>query len=333
MSGTFSNVVVSIIIVNYRSWHHLEGCLQALTVIESKQISPEIIVVDNYSADGNLTIFSDRFPRVQFIKNTGNNGFANGCNVGAKKSKGVYLLFLNPDTVANGTVIKKFIAFAKKYKNAGVVSCHQKNPNGHYEKTVRVFPNLFTLFGLTRAIYRKVYKSKIKNQYLGEQVVCPDWVSGSVIFMSRSWYTQVKGWNEAYWMYYEDVDLCKRVQEANGDIVLLKDVEMIHNHGGASRLNIKTAAITKTEVLISKHVYISNRFRGLHNFLSQLLVIVNNLIFKTVLASFGIIFFFIPKLRLNLYIYLKLMTYYMHAVIRKTWLSKRSIKYMKQLNA
>jgi len=323
-----SNIDVSIIIVNYKSWRHLKNCLEALSIIEPNAFSFEIIVVDNFSNDEKLDTFSVEFPDVDFKVNTGNNGFANGCNFGAKHAAGEYLFFLNPDTIANENAILKLLEFAKLNHTVGIVSCHQKNNNGSYEKTERLFPSLFTLFGLTRAVYKKLNQQKIRKQYHKDMsVIYPDWVSGSVVFISRKWFDQIQGWNEDYWMYYEDVDICRRIQEANGKIALLQDVEIIHNHGGASRINVKTASITKTEVLISKHVYIKNHFKGIDRFLSQLLVVLSNIIFKTVLAIFGLIFFFIPKLRLILNIYIKLMKYYINALFKGSWLSKRSLNY------
>lgn len=323
-----SNTDVSIIIVNYKSWRHLKNCLGALKAIQSNAFSIEVLIVDNCSNDGKLEEFSQDFPDFQFIQNTGNNGFANGCNLGASKAKGDYLFFLNPDTIAKDDAIEKLLNFAAKNRHVGIVSCHQKNANESYERTIRLFPSILTLFGFSRAIYRKINQSKIRDQYNpNNTVIYPDWVSGSVVFMSREWFQQIEGWNEDYWMYYEDIDICKRVHESNGKVALLQNVEIIHNHGGASRINVKTASITKTEVLISKHVYIKNHFKGLENFSSQLLIVLSNLVFKTVLAIVGLIFFFIPKLRLNLSIYLKLMRYYFRALVKGSWLSKRSVNY------
>ncbi len=328
MTEKSSNIDVSIIIVNYKSWSHLKNCLEALNGIKSNAFSFEVIVVDNCSNDGKLEVFTETFSDVKFRKNTGNNGFANGCNFGAEQALGTYLLFLNPDTIANEEALLKMLAYAKLNHTVGVVSCHQKNTNGSYEKSERLFPSIATLFGWTRAIYKQLNKQKIKEQYSKDQaVIYPDWVSGSVVFISRSWFDQIQGWNEDYWMYYEDVDLCRRVMEANGKIALLQDVEIIHNHGGASRINVKTASITKTQVLISKHVYIRNHFKGIHRFFAQLCVALSNLLFKTVLAVFGLIFFFIPKLRLILNIYIKLVKYYVNALFRGTWLSKKSLNY------
>ncbi len=243
---------ISIVIVNYKSWKHLKNCLDALTHFKQKKFTFEVVVIDNNSNDGKLKEFSEKYTQFRFIENSGNNGFANGCNLGAINSAGKNMLFLNPDTIANEDAIDKMSTCLSNNENYGIVSCNQLNNNGSFEDVDRIFPGPFTLFGITRAIYRLLAKETKQD----EENIFPDWVSGSVVCISRKWFQKINGWNEDYWMYFEDVDLCKKVRDANGEVVLLKNVNIIHNHGGASRININTSKITKSEVLISKHVYI-----------------------------------------------------------------------------
>jgi len=314
---------LSIVIVNYKSWNHLRNCLNSLN-FQSNQFDFEVVVVDNQSADGQLEKFQQEFTDVRFVKNSGNNGFANGCNFGANQSTGDYLLFLNPDTIANETAIAEMLQFAKKQHTVGIVSCLQKKPKGGYEKSTRVFPNLFTLFGLTRAVCKFLSSKRIHSE---ENVLYIDWVSGSVVMISKEWLAQINGWNEDYWMYYEDTDLSKRVQISNGKVALLTSCEVVHNHGGSSRINMKTASLTKTEVLISKHVYIHTHFKGFEKLLSFFILILYTLISKIILGIFGILFFFIPKMRLNVYLLSKTIRYYLRSIVKGTWLSPNSMNF------
>ncbi len=321
---TIAEKDLSVLIVNYKSWSHLAPCLDALCKLSQKKFTLEIIVVDNQSNDGVLEDFSKRYPQVRFIENSGNNGFANACNLAAMHSVGGHLLFLNPDTVASEKPIAELLRYAKENPRTGIVSCNQKNTNGSYEDTNRLFPGLFTLFGLSRAVYR-IFKKESKTS---NDVVFPDWVSGSLVFISRSWFAKIEGWNEDYWMYFEDVDLSKKVRLAGGNIALLKEVEIIHNHGGSSRVNIKTATITKSEVLISKHVYLHNHFKGLERSLILSLLVFSNLLTKFFTALIGLVFFFVPKLRLNIYLFTILIAYYYSSYKHGTWLSKRSVNFL-----
>jgi len=312
---------VSVIIVNYKSWKHLKNCLDAFTHFKQEKFSFEVIVVDNQSNDGKLVEFSKKYSKFTFIENSGNNGFANGCNLGAIHSVGKNMLFLNPDTIANENAIHKMLECLHSDENFGIVSCNQLNNKGSFEDADRIFPGPLTLFGITRAMYRYLAK-KTKQD---DQKIFTNWVSGSVVCMSRKWFEKVQGWNEDYWMYFEDVDICKKVKDAKGEVVLLKDVNIIHNHGGASRININTSKITKSEVLISKHVYIRNHFKNLTRFLLFTLLVLMSLFSKMLFAIIGICFFFVPKLKLNLYLFLELIQYYKHSLKKGTWLSKRSM--------
>tara|TARA_R110001632_G_scaffold43376_6_gene110162 strand:+ start:168862 stop:169842 length:981 start_codon:yes stop_codon:yes gene_type:complete len=326
MISSTNKIDISIIIVNYKSWKHLRNCLNSLKNLNDLSFAYETIVVDNYSYDGNFEKFTKEFSSVQFVLNSGNNGFANGCNFGASKARGDYFLFLNPDTLINGKALEEILSFAKLNRNVGVTSCLQKKKTGGYEKSNRIFPNLLTLFGLTRAIY-KLFSKKLPES--NNQVLYTDWVSGSLVFISKEWFAQINGWNEDYWMYYEDMDLSKKVQKSNGKVAVLKSVEIIHNHGGASRLNIKTSAITKTEVQISKHIYIQNHFKGVERILSHLILFKVNVFFKLLLAILGVLLFFIPKMRLNVYLFTRIISYYCHCLKNRTWLSKNSMNFNK----
>lgn len=98
-------------------------------------------------------------------------------------------------------------------------------------------------------------KNRIANDFAKNRtIVYPQWVSGSVIFIRHYDFKQSGGWNEQFWMYCEDIDLCKRASSRGGKIALLQNVDIIHDHGGNSRINLVTTALTKSEVYISRHV-------------------------------------------------------------------------------
>jgi GT2 family glycosyltransferase len=121
-----SNIELSVIIVNYKSWELLGNCIESFNSFPPA-LMHEIIVVDNDSQDGVFDEFSKRHPDIKFIKNKGNYGFANGCNVGASYAEGDYLLFLNPDTeLIEDNAIDEMVGFLKNNANTGLVSCRTK---------------------------------------------------------------------------------------------------------------------------------------------------------------------------------------------------------------
>jgi len=324
-----NKVDVSIVIVNYKSWNHLRNCLNSIKNLNNLSFTFETIVIDNHSNDGHFKSFATEFLQVSFFLNSGNNGFANACNLGTYKAKGDYFLFLNPDTEVNGAALEQLYQVSAKNSSIGICSCLQKNSSGTYEKTVKFFPKITTLFGFSRAIFSLFNNKKLISK---NQMIYTDWVSGSLIFISKKWFEKVNGWNEDYWMYYEDVDLSKKIHQFNGKVVILTSVETIHAHGGASRINLKTSIITKNEVQISKHVYIQNHLKGLERMISHFLLICHNILTKTVLAILGVFLFFIPKMRLNVYLFFKIINYYFSILIKGSWLSIHSINYKKSHN-
>jgi len=324
------NPDISVIIVNYKSWKHLEDCLNSLKGIKTDSFSFEVIVVDNCSEDNKLELFTTEFPEFKFLLNSGNFGFSHANNFGASYARGDYFLFLNPDTVINADAISKLFSLAKSNSDYGIVSCSKLRPEGKPEKEIRLFPRIQTLFGFLRVFNNLINKATIAEKYNdNKEIIFPDWVSGSIIFISKKWFLKIDGWNEDYWLYLEDVDLCKRVSKAEGKVALTRNANIIHNHGGASRLNVKTAALTKTEVIISKHVFINLHFNPINKILAQSFLIVFGLLSKFMFAILGIIFFFIPKLYVHLLLFLNLVGYYINALIKCTWLSKRAPNYSK----
>jgi GT2 family glycosyltransferase len=318
---------LSIIIVNYRSWDILRKNLNALVSYHFQSFAQEIVVVDNCSDDGRFQDFVTLFPTVRFILNEGNWGFAHGCNLGAAIAKGDILLFLNPDTIAPKESIERMYLIYKDDAEMGILSCKQSEKPYSYQK---ILPSVFTLFGPQRSIYKLVFSQKFKRmncQTCQTSYISPDWISGSVVMISRGWFEKAGGWNTDYWMYSEDVELSKRVKDLGGKLRLLCDVNIAHEHGGASRINVKTTALTKTEVIISQHVYIHNNFDGLEKALAHFLLVTNTLIFKGILGLLGILLWFIPKARVQFWILKNCLTYYRSAILNRTWLSPRSVKF------
>lgn len=321
---------LSIIIVNYKSWVILQKNLEPLVSYTFQGFNLEIIVVDNCSNDNKIDAFRKRFDSVNIIENSGNWGFAHGCNLGAQHASGEILLFLNPDTLAPKQSIEKMFWKYKSDEKNGILTCKQSEKPSSYQN---ILPSIFTLFGPQRSLYKWLNSEKFEalncNSCQGE-MISSDWISGSVVMISREWFEKVGGWNTDYWMYSEDVELSKKVKDAGGLLKLMCDINIVHEHGGASRINVKTSALTKTEVIISEHVYIQNNFSKNQKLPSHILLIINTLVFKTVLALVGLLLFFLPKGRVQVLILRNCITYYFSALMNRTWLSSRSFNFVQK---
>ncbi len=318
---------LSIIIVSYRGWARLEKCLNALNSFNGESFKTEVIIVDNRSGDNRLDSFKESFSKFHFIDNSVNGGFANGCNLGANQSSGEFLLFLNPDTVASEAEVGKLLISARGIDGSAVVSCKQINENGKESIAFGEFPDFNNLTGFQRAVFRKKTEEVAKKDDENGEILFPDWISGSVVLMKRDYFQKLKGFDEDFWMYYEDVDLCKRAHNSGGRIVFYRNIVIEHNHGGSSRINIRTTSITKTEVHISRHIYIQKHKTGLSGIMIQLFLVINNLISTGLIGLIGLIGFFIPKLFVRTLVFLRLTGYYLNSLFRLSWISQRSVNY------
>jgi GT2 family glycosyltransferase len=317
---------LSIIIVSYKGWERLIKCLEALNSFTGNGFSSEVIIVDNRSDDGRIAEIEKQFPEFRYIRNEINGGYAHGCNLGSKYAVGEFFLILNPDTVALESEVEKLLKTAKKNPGFSIVSCRQVNEKGKECIVSGPFPVFFNLTGFQRAIFGLFWTNEGIHD---PEILFPDWVSGSVILIGKEMFQKLKGFDEDFWMYFEDVDLCRRVRNIEGRVALCRNITIEHNHGGSSRINLKTSAITKTEVQISRHLYISKHKRGLDMVIIQGFLVINNLVSGGIMALLGLLFFFIPKLFARTLIYLRLISYYAVSLLRLSWISPRSVNYIK----
>ena len=313
-----SKRILSIIIVNYRSWPDLENCLQSLKPLMDRY---EILVVDNFSNDGPLDSFVKNHPEIKFINSPHNLGFGGGCRLGVSHSSTDYFLFLNPDTLANEAAIDGMLRFLKKQERYGIVSCRQhKNLARHY----LLFPNIRRFSSLLKSLETRIFRKRFRVQRWEEfEFIAPDWVSASVLMISRENYEKIGGWSKKLWMYYEDPDLCKRLSDLGRKAALLTNVSIYHKHGGASRRDMEVTALTKTEIAISRHVYICEHFPKAKALLAHLLIIIGFCIFGSLWALLGALFFFVPKLKLQSTLWLRRWKYYRKVMKTGSWLSPR----------
>jgi GT2 family glycosyltransferase len=315
---------LSIVIVCHKGWERLYKCLEALDMFSGENLKTEVIVVDNKSDDTTIDEIEKHFTKFRFIHNEVNGGFGNGCNLGARNAGGEYILFLNPDTVASESALERLVGISRQNPEFSILSCKQVNEKGKESVASGTFPSMFNLTGFQRAVFRRP-ASRISD--LTPDISFPDWISGSVILIRNDTFKRIDGFDEDFWMYYEDVDLCKRTRNMGGEIAFCSNVSIEHNHGGSSRINLRTTTLTKTEVQISRHVYISKHKAGIEKLAIQTFLVINNLISGGIMALAGLLFFFLPKVFSRTLIYCRLIGYYTSSLFRFSWISERSVNF------
>ena len=315
---------LSIVTVNYHSWSHLESAL-----LELQRDFPEdweIIVVDNESDPAYFDAFSARFPRVKFIANPVNSGFGVGCNIGVAAATGEQLLFMNPDVIASCGSIQALIDIKAKHK-IGIVAPKQVSSNGRPQKVFDDFPNLLNQSKTLKSLLRFLMPSRFpdpRGDY--ENITFCDWVTGSVLLIDRADFDDIGGWAEDYWMYVEDADLCRRASDHGLSVAYVPEVQVIHAHGGSSRLNVDVKSMTKLEVIISKHVYTARHTNGLERGLTHALIALLRLPILVVASILDLVTLGrVPALRVRSRILAGLLKYYFGVARSGSWLSPRAI--------
>ena len=199
-------------------------------------LDAEIIVIDNNSQDHSCAMVKERFPNVKLIKNKENLGFSKGNNIGVKHAKGEYLCILNPDTVVAENTFKTLLAFAEKQENLGIVGCKLIDGNGNYlPESKRNVP--VTKIAIKKAFgnAKHYYANQIKKTEIGKAAI----FVGAFMFLKRSVYNQVKGFDEDYFMYGEDIDLSYKIKKEGYNSFYFGEITVIH-YKGESTLKDKT---------------------------------------------------------------------------------------------
>lgn len=223
---------LSVIIVNWNTKDFLSRCIESIKT-KTKKISYEIIVVDNFSSDGSPGMVEETFPEVTLIRNNRNAGFGRANNQGLDKARGKHILFLNSDVSVNENCLDEMFDFMEKNPAVGASACKLTFPDGSLQHSCRKFPS-FKVYSLMLLGLRFLFpKMKIFREYLmldwdHADIREVDQIMGSFMFMRKDVIDQVGSFDERYWMYFEEVDLCLRIKEAGWKIVHYPCASAIH---------------------------------------------------------------------------------------------------------
>lgn len=228
---------LSIVILNYNVRYFLELCLQSVEAA-TVDLDAEIIVVDNASGDESGQMVKAKFPNVILIQNHENQGFSKGNNLGVAKAKGEFVCILNPDTVVAEDIFLKLLKFTDKKENLGILGCKLIDGTGKFlPESKRNIPtpivSIKKILGLSKTYYA--------NQIGLNEVAEVDVLVGAFMLMKREVYNQVKGFDEDYFMYGEDVDLSFRVKKEGFHNYYIPNARIIHFKGESTLKDKKYA--------------------------------------------------------------------------------------------
>lgn len=278
----FKKIDISIIIVNFNTKDFLKECLVSIfQSLKKTALNFEVIVVDNGSTDGSakkikllVKEYSYRLVRrpkislkkkaehghqirlnsqistLRLIENRTNLGFAKANNRAIKHAKGKYILLLNPDTIIQPKTIPFMIDFMEKNKDVGIATCRVELPSGELDDAChRGFPSLWNAFCHFSGLARLFPQSQLLNGYhLGYQNIDKvheiDACAGAFLLIRRKVGEEIGWFDEDYFWYGEDLDLCYRVKKAGWKIVFIPQVKIVHYKGVASGIKENSLSLS-----------------------------------------------------------------------------------------
>ena len=218
---------MSIVIVNYNVRYFLELCLNSVEGATSL-IKAEVIVVDNNSTDGSCEMVKKSFPNTLLIENNDNVGFSKANNQGVAIASGKYICILNPDTVVAEDTFLKLLKFSNSINNIGIVSCKLIDGSGSFlPESKRNIPTRRVAIKKLIGLSKEYYVSELKNEYIGKVPV----FVGAFMLLKKNVYECVRGFDERYFMYGEDIDLSYSVLNAGYDNYYYGKTTIIHFKG------------------------------------------------------------------------------------------------------
>jgi len=228
---------ITIIIVSFNTWQLLQKCLEILFQNPGKH-PLEVFVVDNASADGSVEMIRENFKEVALIENRINMGFAAANNQAYERSTGDYVILLNPDAYVKPATIDKSVTFMRTHPECGLAGARLVNPEGRLDPSARRFPNslfkLFTLSGLSDRYPNSRILGRGDFKYFDHNSIMEvDWVPGTFSIYRREMLKQTGLFDERFFVYYEETDLCLKSKKLGWKVYFIPDAEVVHV-GGAS---------------------------------------------------------------------------------------------------
>lgn len=220
---------ISIIIVNYQSKIKLLNCLKSIVESDLVGLSYEIVVVENASGD-NLSDLV--YPHLKVVESEANLGMGKGNNLGINHSSGEYVLISNPDIIFSPEAIKGMYFYLKDNPQVGLVGPKLLNPDGSLQYSCVRFPKFYTPL-LRRTAVGQLFPGRVDHYLMKhanhDEVQAVDWLLGACFMVRRA---EINGalFDERYFMYFEDVDLCRQVRMRGQEVVYFPQVHVTHDH-------------------------------------------------------------------------------------------------------
>jgi N-acetylglucosaminyl-diphospho-decaprenol L-rhamnosyltransferase len=241
---------VAAVVINRNTREMLRACLESILKSEFES-NIEVWVVDSGSSDGSQAMVLGEFPGANLVYNGENTGYAKACNQGLRVTSAPYVIVMNSDTVLSADTISVVAGFLDGHPDCAAAGPRILNPDGTLQLSCREFPSMWDAFahaflGLFRPDnrYSARYKKSAWDHETASEV---DWVSGAFMALRRDAVDAVGGFDEGYFMYVEDVDICWRLRQAGGTVDYIGRGDVVHFVAQSSRM-------ASTRMMLHHHV-------------------------------------------------------------------------------
>lgn len=260
---------VSIVIVNYNGLRYTRRCIESLFRFHNPD-SVEIIVIDNNSSDGSQIELPNLFPSIKFISLSENRGFGAANNAGAKIAKGDILFFVNNDTLFIDESLGKLSKILSSHNDYGIVGPKLLNEDRSFQLSFGKFPTLGNEHEAKRISNDFLLQSK--EEVSSNDPIKKDWVTGAALMIKQELFEAVGGFDEQYFMYFEDIDLCRRANAKGYESLYISSIHLIH-FGGRSY-------VSKDEHIVFEYRRSQLRYYDKHNSFVQRFIVRMYIIIK-----------------------------------------------------
>ncbi|HRK61223.1 MAG TPA: glycosyltransferase family 2 protein [Candidatus Omnitrophota bacterium] len=235
-----NKITLTILIVNFKTTKLTLACIQSIYDFQP-QCSFEIVLVDNGSNDGIGEKVAEQFPAVRFIETGDNVGFSRANNLGIHNSRGEFVVLLNSDVKLIESVWDAMVEFMRQQPELGVIGCREVDGDGNFQLSCGHFPNFINEIIRKIMHYRLSINDHKIRDYLDEKysnLGLVDWVSGSCMMIRRKALMDAGLLDEQFFMYFEDIDFCCRVQNKGWGIRYFPAVTICHYGGRSAKHNL-----------------------------------------------------------------------------------------------
>ena len=240
--GRFSEVKLSIVILCWNDRQVILDCLGSIYET-TRSTEFEVIVCDNASTDDSPAAIRARYPEAEVIENSSNLRFAKGNNVGIRRCRGKYILILNPDTLIHPGTLDGIVALAESQPEIAAFGCRVLNADGSYQESARPFASvrgewISAFYARWLGRCSEFFKSDTYAGWKGNSERLVDWVMGCFMLIRADLLKQLNGFDEQFFYYYEDMDLCRRIWQSGNKILFSPKFTITHlkGHSTSQRL-------------------------------------------------------------------------------------------------